>query len=134
MLPILRIAHHGTAGRCTAEFRSDLCRLGVKLVRSTGPRRWCHVRFAPIATEIRRRSESTRSAKIGRQSSWFSAQRYSIATNHRLAALLRPSAYPICYPFMEVRGAHNSLYPSNPHIISDNVAHTSESEGDTSAS
>jgi hypothetical protein len=43
------------------------------------------------------------------------------------------SAHPICYPFMEVRRAHNSLYPSKPHIISDNVAHTRESEGDTSA-
>jgi hypothetical protein len=48
-------------------------------------------------------------------------------------ALLQPIAYPICYPFMEVRRAHNSLYPSKPHIIPDNVAHTRESEGDTSA-
>jgi hypothetical protein len=27
--------------------------------------------------------------------------------------------------------AYNHLYPSKPHIVSDNVAHTNESEGNT---
>jgi hypothetical protein len=43
------------------------------------------------------------------------------------------SAHSICYPLMEVRRAHDGLYPGKPHIVSDNVAHTRESEGDTLA-
>ena len=49
------------------------------------------------------------------------------------AVLPLQGAHPICYPLMEVRRAHDSLYPGKPHIVSDNVAHTRESEGDTLA-
>ena len=47
------------------------------------------------------------------------------------AVLPLQGAHTICYPLMEVRRAHDSLYPGKPHIVSDNVAHTRESEGDT---
>jgi hypothetical protein len=50
----------------------------------------------------------------------------------RLAVQL-PSTDPICYPFMEVGHAYDGLYPCEPHIVSDNVAHSRESECDTPA-
>src|ERR1700730_1804973 len=34
---------------------------------------------------------------------------------------------------MKVRQPHDSFYPGKPHIVSDNVAYTRESDGDTSA-
>ena len=37
--------------------------------------------------------------------------------------------HPICYPFIEVARAHNSLYPSEPHIVSDSVAHARKTQG-----
>jgi len=33
---------------------------------------------------------------------------------------------------MEITGSYNRLYPSSPHIVSDDVAHAREGNGDTS--
>ena len=47
-----------------------------------------------------------------------------------LTAILLPSTHAVCYPFIEVERAHNSLYPGKPHIVSDDVAHPCESDRD----
>src|SRR5215471_9712777 len=44
-----------------------------------------------------------------------------------------PSAYTVCYPFMEAGCAHDSLYTGEPHIVSDDIAYPRESDCDTPA-
>jgi hypothetical protein len=53
------------------------------------PRRSCHVRFAPIATEIRRRSESTRSAISDR----MHCSKTALSFDHVVGELLEMQRY-----------------------------------------
>ena len=48
-------------------------------------------------------------------------------------ALPLPSAHTIRCPFIEIARSHDCLYPGEPHIVSDGVAHARESNADTPA-
>ena len=42
-----------------------------------------------------------------------------------------PIPYGVCYPFVEVGRTHDSLYAGKPHVVSDSVEHTRQSEANT---
>jgi hypothetical protein len=85
------------AKRCTAGFRSGLCRFGVIRVGSTRYRPSRYVRFAPIATKFGRCGETSFSAISGLMhcSKKSSYSITSLAAACSVSGTVRPSAFAV---------------------------------------